>query len=320
MAKLLAPIHDKDVYSIEVRKEIEDYIYSLVFRDLIDYLRKNLAVEIQNQKTTELRKAVESNRIVYTDGVFTGNFSSSISKELRDLGAKWRKRYKGFYLPLEKMPMELRASIATGTAKLASEQEAIKGILANTSKVAGEVTAVINFRDQLNKVFDNLDMNFVKTTADDITVEPKFTPKMREILIEKYNTNMDLYIKNWQEQAIVRLRTKVEKSMREGFRAESLAKIIENEFGATKKKAKFLALQETSLLVSKYRQERYSDAGVKKYRWSTSRDQRVRIDHQSLDGKIFSWDNPPITDRATGARNHPGEDFGCRCVPIPIID
>ena len=72
-------------------------------------------------------------------------------------------------------------------------------------------------------------------------------------------------------------------------------------------------------MVSKYRQIRYEDVGIRRYMWSTSGDVRVRHDHKELNGKIFYFDNPPITDKATGARNNPGEDFGCRCVAIPVM-
>lgn len=319
MAKQLRPIIDKDIYSAEIQKSIEDYIYFLVFKDLIDYLRTSFKIQFKNQQIKALKAALENNTITFVDGVFVGKFSSATSKELRDLGGVWMKRLKGFKVDPTKIPMELRSAIAFGAAKLVGETNTIKGILSNTERVALEMTFAFDFKEQLDTVFSNLDVQFKKTTAADIAITPQFTDAMRKELMEKYNTNMDLYIKNWQEEAIIRLRTKVEDSMIKGFRAEQLEKIIMNEFGVTKKKAKFLALQETSLLTSKYREERYKSAGVKKYRWSTSRDQRVRDRHKELHGQIFDWDNPPITDNL-GNRNHPGEDYGCRCVPIPIIE
>ena len=62
--------------------------------------------------------------------------------------------------------------------------------------------------------------------------------------------------------------------------------------------------------------ERYKSVGVQKYRWSTAGDNRVRPEHKALNGKIFDWDNPPLS---TGGK-HPGEDFGCRCIAIPIVE
>lgn len=41
--------------------------------------------------------------------------------------------------------------------------------------------------------------------------------------------------------------------------------------------------------------------------------------HQELDGTEQSWDDPPVTNE-DGDRNHPGEDYQCRCVAYPILD
>jgi hypothetical protein len=42
------------------------------------------------------------------------------------------------------------------------------------------------------------------------------------------------------------------------------------------------------------------------YIWRTKKDGHVRPEHAALDGKVFSWDNPPPT-------GNPGEAYGCRC-------
>lgn len=92
------------------------------------------------------------------------------------------------------------------------------------------------------------------------------------------------------------------------------------QYGASKAKAKFLARQETSLLMSKYQEERFKDLGITHYKWSGADDQRERPDHKLLNGKIFRFDDPPVTNRSTGAKNNPGEDFNCRCIAIAIVD
>lgn len=319
MKKFLPPILDKDEYFKGVQKELEYYLYSLVYKKLVDFLRENLQIKIQNAKTTSLKIALKNNRVTYLDGYFVGKFNSSISKELISIGAEWRTRKKGYKIDLTNIPMDVRESIATGAAKLATEKAQISKILADTELTASQLTFKFNFEQQIEPVFKNLNMQFIKTTSGNITVNPEMTRGIQEALLEKYNTNMDLYVKDWQESAIIRLRTKVEKHVFEGFRADTLESIIINEFQANRKKAKFLAMQETSLLTSKFREERYKEAGIGRYKWSTSGDRRVRDSHRHLNGKVFSWDNPPVTNK-NGDRNHPGEDWGCRCIPIPVID
>ncbi|MBW1812119.1 MAG: minor capsid protein [Deltaproteobacteria bacterium] len=319
MKKFLNPILDKNEYYAGVQKEIEYYLYDLLYRNLVNFLRENMGITLKNAKTTSLKIALKTNKVTYVDGYFVGKFNSSISKELLSIGAKWSTRKKGYRIELINVPMDVRESIATGASKLAADHAQMRKILAETEATASQLTFKFSFEQQIEPVFKNLNMQFVKTAAGNITVTPEITTGIKETLIEKYNTNMDLYIKQWQEVAIVRLRDKVEKNVFEGFRADTLERIIVNEFQVSRKKAKFLAMQETSLLVSKFREERYKGAGVNKYKWSTSGDARVRDSHKHLNGKVFSWDNPPITNNQ-GDRNNPGEDWGCRCIPIPIID
>jgi GNAT superfamily N-acetyltransferase len=45
----------------------------------------------------------------------------------------------------------------------------------------------------------------------------------------------------------------------------------------------------------------------------------VRDMHDELEGTEHAWDDPPVTDKY-GNRNHPGEDYQCRCVAVPILD
>jgi SPP1 gp7 family putative phage head morphogenesis protein len=65
---------------------------------------------------------------------------------------------------------------------------------------------------------------------------------------------------------------------------------------------------------------RMQRVGVTRYRWSTSRDVRVRADHAALEGTMQTFSDPPVVDQRTGRRANPGVDFQCRCVAIPVFD
>ena len=58
------------------------------------------------------------------------------------------------------------------------------------------------------------------------------------------------------------------------------------------------------------------DAGIKRYKWSTSADERVRDRHVHLNGKIYEW------GEYTGAEDGlaPGLPIRCRCIALPIIE
>lgn len=115
---------------------------------------------------------------------------------------------------------------------------------------------------------------------------------------------------------------------RNGRSIRSIQKEIQEEYGKNKRNSELLARDQVATLNSQITQAQQRDAGVTHYKWSTSRDSRVRECHEDFDGKIFSWDDPPeiwyntkSKGRVfTGRRCHPGEDYCCRCVPIPVFD
>lgn len=114
---------------------------------------------------------------------------------------------------------------------------------------------------------------------------------------------------------------------RKGRTVTDISKEIQKEYSVTRRKAQALARDQVSTLNAKISKMQQEDAGCTKYRWSSSKDSRVRDCHRALDGKIFRWDDPPemwYETKAgrvyTGRHCHPGEDYCCRCVAIPVFD
>jgi hypothetical protein len=58
--------------------------------------------------------------------------------------------------------------------------------------------------------------------------------------------------------------------------------------------------------------EEQQEAGYTHYVWHTQGDDRVRGAHAVNEGRLFSWNNPPVT-------GHPGEDYNCRCWAEPYV-
>ena len=97
-------------------------------------------------------------------------------------------------------------------------------------------------------------------------------------------------------------------------------KKIQKAYSVDRRHAQLLARDQIAKLNSNIAQKQQRDAGVEEYIWSTSGDSRVREDHARLNNKRFRWDDPPVVDRKTGRRAHPGEDYQCRCVAIAVFD
>ena len=114
----------------------------------------------------------------------------------------------------------------------------------------------------------------------------------------------------------------------DGTRVEDTATALEDTFGLTRARAELIARDQVLKLNADMNQQAQTNAGVDKYRWSTSQDGSVRDDpkgkgdpnHAILEGTIHSWDDPPVTCERTGDTNHPGQDYQCRCLAIPVLE
>lgn len=137
-----------------------------------------------------------------------------------------------------------------------------------------------------------------------------------------------LMIKSIPTETLGEMRQIILNGYRRGETMTSIAKQIQEQYKLSRRKAQLLARDQVSTLNSQITKLQHEDAGCTKYRWSTSRDSRVRPCHKALDGKVISWDDPPemwydTKSRgrvSTGRRCHPGEDYCCRCVAIPVFD
>jgi SPP1 gp7 family putative phage head morphogenesis protein len=112
----------------------------------------------------------------------------------------------------------------------------------------------------------------------------------------------------------------VVRGARAGVHQSVIAEQIEQRFAMTKKRAALIANDQVGKLNGELNQIRQQRLGVRRYRWSSSQDERVRPRHRKLNGTIQEWRKPPLTDERTGEHAHPGQPIRCRCQPIPIID
>jgi len=109
------------------------------------------------------------------------------------------------------------------------------------------------------------------------------------------------------------------RGQKRGLRVEVLREQIQKRFGVSRSKADLLARDQTNKLNAQLTELRQTSLGIEKYRWRTSLDEDVRKMHADLEGTVHSWNDPPVTNSA-GDRNHPGEDYQCRCWAEPIVE
>lgn len=98
-----------------------------------------------------------------------------------------------------------------------------------------------------------------------------------------------------------------------GMRVEDLQAKLEARGNVSESRAALIARDQTLKLNGAITQMRQENAGVSRYTWSTSLDERVRPEHVALEGQVFDWNSPP-------AVGHPGQDYQCRCIAVPVLD
>ncbi len=98
-----------------------------------------------------------------------------------------------------------------------------------------------------------------------------------------------------------------------GLRVEEIKEKLLTRGQVSESRAELLARDQTLKLNGAIAQTRMQQSGIESYTWSTSQDDRVREEHRALEGQTFTWLSPPDV-------GHPGQDFQCRCVAIPIVE
>jgi SPP1 gp7 family putative phage head morphogenesis protein len=116
------------------------------------------------------------------------------------------------------------------------------------------------------------------------------------------------------------VRKVIDQPLDQGLRVEDIRKQLIERMGIEKRRAQRIARDQTLKLAGQLQQARQEQAGIRRYVWTTSADERVRPDHAELDGRVFAWAEPPVVDKRTQRRGHPGSDFQCRCTADPVLD
>lgn len=148
-------------------------------------------------------------------------------------------------------------------------------------------------------------------------------PKVAEYLPTFIRENTKL-IRSIPEEMIKDVDRVITRGAVQGLRVEEIASQLEQRFNVSESKAMFIARDQIGSINGKLTEIRQTSVGAKRYRWRTSKDERVRGNptgkypnarpsHWAREGQIYEWANPP----EGGA---PGFAPQCRCTPEFLAD
>jgi SPP1 gp7 family putative phage head morphogenesis protein len=309
------PMEDSDAADLE--GQLKRLLARVVFAPLAAVLKAGTPglPKLRNASLHPLLSAIRSGRISYQEGVFKGQFSAAISLALRSFGAR-RSQWSDYRIPPSQVPDRVVAAALEYSSTIQRTHELL----------TAQIDAI---RSRIDEAVDHAHLDITPTMQavqrrsrvilDAVSVHPYLPKDYLDRMGRDYSKNLDLSVKGMLDKTLLDMRDDIIENAHAGYRSTQLHALLFRRYGVALNHAKFLARNETSIYLSKYRQARFEEAGINRYLWQTAHDIRVRLDHQRLDGLEFSWDNPPIVDSRTGARANPGEYFQCRCVARPII-
>lgn len=329
----LKPIRETKSDYDAIEEKIKELFKKEVYEPIIAELTGKK--KIKNAKL-DLLEALRSGRLTFHRGQFSGRFNATLSKELKALGAHWNPVWKTFSIPYAELPSTIKSAISASSFAFSQKLEKID------RKLASIVPAQLAEKLKLQHLFDQtlwkVEKDFQESVKN-ITIAPKLTSQQAKRIADEWQNNMDKWIQNFTEKEIKELRTKIRSSFFAGNRYETAVKVIQSSYGVTERKARFLARQETALLMAKHKEVKYQEAGVHEYKWRAvvgtpkhpTRKRHKHLSTLSDKGTIFRFDDPPNTAEIPGQDsrpthegpanffNNPGEDYNCRCTAIPIV-
>lgn len=203
------------------------------------------------------------------------------------------------------------------------------------------------YKKKMGRRLDTKDPNHITIVTEEVFSDPALTSDVRVLAarVNKKNSidfrrvaGINLHADAGTEAAIDAFRERnvalfktlaneelesmsdiLDEAERGAWTVSTLSDRLAEEFEVTQSKADFWARDQVLKLNGQLTQLRQTNAGISKYIWTTSGDERVRETHAELDGSVQSWADPPVVND-DGDTANPGDDYQCRCTAYPVLD
>lgn len=296
---------------------LNDFIYKPMFK--IMALKEPKAV---NSMVSPIVEALQSGKIYYVDGGFKAKakFTNLQALTLEKWGAKWDNLHKMYRIDREKIPENVLVALAQNNIQNQIKINQIRDFLNDIQTNLPFIIDNMIFNEQVETILDDAGNEIKKNVKHLNVIVPELTKFQKQEISKTYTENMQFFVKDWTQERIIKMREKVQEAVLQGYRPDTVQKMLETEYGIGARKAKFLAQNETCIMLASYKKAKYTEMGFDQFIWRTIMDGKERDLHKELNGTTWYYDDPPVIDERAGEKGLPGQTYNCRCEAIPFRD
>lgn len=187
--------------------------------------------------------------------------------------------------------------------------EIIKGLSLGIFSPASMQNAASRFVNSLNAFnANNMQAQGRIKGIDPTQHEPWLDEYMRNCIHENVS-----YISTIRDDFFPKIESIIYQGVKNGLSTSDIRDQLVKQIGMTENRAQFIAVDQTGSILGQMTAKRHQEMGAIGFRWVDSGDSKVRKKHKELNGKAFSYANPP-------SEGLPGTPFRCRCTADPIFD
>jgi SPP1 gp7 family putative phage head morphogenesis protein len=208
---------------------------------------------------------------------------------------------------------EVQGSRLTTDAMAESSFERMRALAAALAETASRmVDRIFSLESQRHTE------KFIQTAMKVLGIDLRAVVRQQDLgdLLSAVSIRNAALIKDIGQETIANVARVVTNSVLSGQGHQFLRSELKGVFEMSDNRAKLIARDQTAKLNSDLNRFRQDQAGVDKYVWRTSQDERVRARHRGLEGKVYEWGEP------TGAEDGlpPGQPIQCRCVAQGVVE
>jgi SPP1 gp7 family putative phage head morphogenesis protein len=242
------------------------------------------------------------------------SYNRAIKKMVNQLGKETLSMFDKYVEPELTTRQDARVYIADGLLDAIKKLiQSLKNIATKEFSTSRKERAAQTFLKGLN----NFNKNNINQQAKVKGIDPtQSEPWLDKFMKEKIAENVS-YITNIQDDYLKEIEKIIYDGVKSGAMAKQIRKQLVERIGMTENRAQFIAVDQAGSILGQMTAKRHQQMGVTKFKWRTSKDERVRDSHRDLSNKVFPYSKPPTVN---GRVVLPGEDYRCRCVAIPVFD